>query len=441
MGKYTLNGTLRYEGSNKLGRSRTARWLPTWNVAAAWNIYEEKWYKNISDIMSHLTLKASYSLTADRGPASVSNSLAIISSYNPWRPVSDVKEPGLAIDEGKNSDLTYEKKNEFNIGAEMGFLDNRINLSVDWYKRNNYDLIGAVNTNGLDGKITKYANVASMKSSGVELTLSTTNISTKSFKWNTDFIFSKTHNEVTELNTNTTIMGLISGGGFALQGYPVRGLFSLDFRGLNEEGIPTFINEDRELTTSNINFQERKNYSHLIYEGTTDPTIIGSFGNVFSYKNLKLNLFLTYSFGNVIRMDPVFSNQYSDLDATPKEFKNRWKVPGDEKYTSIPAIADIYQNQADTYLSRAYNAYNYSTERIAKGDFIRLKEVSLSYDLPSVFIKKLKLSSISIKLQATNLLLLYADKKLNGQDPEFFNTGGVAVPMPKQFTFTLRIGI
>ncbi len=234
---------------------------------------------------------------------------------------------------------------------------------------------------------------------------------------------------------------MISGAGFALEGYPVRSLYSMDFKGLNKNGVPTFINEKGELTTSDINFQERINKDHLVYEGPTDPTITGSFGNVFSYKGFKLNAFITYSFGNVVRLDPVFSNKYSDLDAMPKEFKNRWTVTGDENRTSIPVIADRRMNQQDQYLKRAYNAYNYSTERIAKGDFIRMKEISVSYDFPKTWISHLKLNDLSLKLQATNLFLIYSDDKLNGQDPEFFNTGGVAAPVPKQFTLTLRMGI
>ncbi len=70
-----------------------------------------------------------------------------------------------------------------------------------------------------------------------------------------------------------------------------------------------------------------------------------------------------------------------------------------------------------------------------------MKEISLSYDFSKKLISKLHLSNLSLKLQATNLFLIYADKKLNGQDPEFFNTGGVAVPVPKQFTLTLRLGL
>ena len=92
-------------------------------------------------------------------------------------------------------------------------------------------------------------------------------------------------------------------------------------------------------------------------------------------------------------------------------------------------------------MNKVYNAYNYSDVRIAKGDFVRLKEISLSYDLPKAWAKKLSVHDINVKLQATNLMLLYSDSKLNGQDPEFFNTGGVATPLAKQMTLTLRVGI
>lgn len=180
---------MRYEGSNKLGRSRSARWLPTWNVSGAWNMHEESFFESLRPSLSNFTLKASYSLTADRGPANVTNSLAVIMGYNPWRPLSSVNESGLQITDLENSELTYEKKHELNIGAEVGFLENRINLAVDWYKRNNYDLIGLINTMGVGGQVSKLANVASMESHGVEFTLSTRNISTKNFKWTTDFIF------------------------------------------------------------------------------------------------------------------------------------------------------------------------------------------------------------------------------------------------------------
>ncbi len=445
-GKYTLNGTYRYEGTNGLGKARTARWLPTWNVAASWNAHEETFMKNLYPYLTHLSIKASYSLTGDR--PSVSNAEVVIASTNPWRPFADDKESALYIADIANQALTYEKKHELNIGVEAGFFDNRVNVVFDWYKRNNYDLIGPITTQGIGGFTDKLGNVAEMSSNGVELSLTTKNIVTKDFTWTTNFIYSHSHNEVTKLESHARMFDLISGTGFALEGKPVRSLFSIQFDGLNDEGLPTFINEQGNKTISDIYFQERDEdllKDNLVFSGSVDPTDVGSLGNIFTWKNFKLNAYLTYSFGNVIRLDPVFRSSYDDLNSMPKEFKNRWTVPGDEAKTDIPVIASLWQNRvysaSGAYLSYAYNAYNYSTARIAKGDFIRLKELSLSYDFSKKVTSALKLNSLGLKVQATNLFLLYADPKLNGQDPEFYNTGGVAVPLAKQFTFTLKIGL
>ena len=441
-GRYTLNGTYRYEGTNGLGKARTARWLPTWNVSAAWNMHEENWMKSLYPTITHLSLKGSYSLTGDR--PSVTNAEVVIGSTNPWRPFADDKESSLYISDMANQSLTYEKKHELNLGFEAGFFDNRINLTFDWYKRNNYDLIGPVTT--VYG--VRLGNVASMASNGFEISLTTKNIQTKDFSWTTNFIYSHTKNQVTQLESQVRAFDLISGTGFAFEGYPVRSLFSYQFTGLNSEGLPTFISEAGEPTVAGVYFQERDKdllKENLLYSGSVDPTDVGSLGNIFSWKGFRLNAYITYSFGNVIRLDPVFRSSYDDLNSMPREFKNRWTIPGDEEKTNIPVIASYWQNRiysnAGSYLSYAYNAYNYSDARIARGDFVRLKELSLSYDFPKRIVEKMKLGNLGLKVQATNLFLLYADKKLNGQDPEFYNTGGVAVPLAKQFTFTLRIGL
>jgi hypothetical protein len=117
-------------------------------------------------------------------------------------------------------------------------------------------------------------------------------------------------------------------------------------------------------------------------------------------------------------------------------------MPGDEAYTDVPVIASYRQRSISTYQTRyAYAAYNYSTARVADGGFIRMKEISLGYDFPKSMISPIGFNSLGLKLQATNLFLLYADSKLNGQDPEFYNSGGVASPVPKQVTFTISLGL
>ena len=449
-GRYTINGTIRYEGTNKLGKSRTARWLPTWNVSGAWNAHEENWWQpTFGKAWTYASLKGSYSLTADRGPAGVTNSLAVFSSFTPWRPSTSAFESGIQLQDLENSELTYEKKHELNIGLALGFVDNRVNVEFDWYRRNNFDLIGYVQTMGVGGATTKLANDATMKSTGCEFTISTTNIKTKDFKWTTDWIFGWAQNEITKLDSRSQVYQLVNGFG-RTEGRPIGALYSIPFAGLTEEGLPTFF-IDAEHTQvvgpSNydaIYFQEYENVDYLKYEGSIDPTITGSFGNTLSWKGLKLNVFFTYSFGNVLRLDdlcPVYSSDYSDLTASMKEMKNRWMVPGDENITTIPAIPTVRQMREINALNNAYSAYNYSTERVAKGDFIRLKELSLTYDLPKkVFEGQNAVSSFGVKVSATNLWLAYADKKLNGRDPEYYNSGGVSSPVPRQFTLTVKLG-
>ena len=450
MGKYILTGTFRYEGSNKLGKAKKSRWLPTWNVSGAWNVSDENFFRdsrfNQNGIWTYAKLRLSYSLTADAGPSSVSNALPQFYPSKPWRLLPDDAEMDLYLYNIANEELTYEKKHEFDVGVDLGFYYNRINLVFDWYKRNNFDLIGRVYTEGVGGVTSKMANVATMKSHGVEFTISTQNIQAAKpgdFEWSTDFTFSYAKNKITDLVSRSRIIDLVPGTGFALQGYPVRAIFSIPFAGLNEEGLPTFYDENGDVTVGGIYFQQFDNLDFLKYEGPVDPIYTGGLGNNFSWKGFHLNLFLTYSFGNKLRLPADFSYAYGDMTANSREMKNRWVVPGDEAYTNIPAIASTrqYMNWGSSEISVAYSSYNYSTVRIAKGDFIRLKEVSLTYDLPAKALKALRLTNASVKLSTTNLCLLYADKKLNGQDPEFFNSGGVAAPTPKQFTLTLRLGL
>ena len=446
-GRYVLNGTLRYEGSNQMGRTSQSRWLPTWNVSAAWNIFSEPFFMNSRlshKAMPYAKLRLSYSLTAESGPMTLAHAESTYYPARPWRQELDIFEMALNLSGLGNSELTYEKKHEFDLGVDLGFLYNRINLVFDWYVRNNFDLIGLIRTQGVGGSTDKYGNVAEMKSHGVEFTISSRNIEPSrpgGFAWSTDWTFSYADTKITKLQSRSRVIDLVPGTGFALEGYPHRALFSIPFAGLDEHGVPLVYDEDGNITNGYFNFQNYDQLDFLKYEGAVDPIYTGGFGNNFDFKGFHLNVFMTYSFGNKLRIEPTFSAGYSDQTAFSKDFKNRWALPGDEAYTDIPVIASLRQRYANPDIGYAYSAYNYSTARVADGGFIRLKEVSLTYDIPKSLISRIRLSNASVKLAATNICLLYSDKKLNGQDPEFYNSGGVASPTPKQLTLTLRLGM
>lgn len=451
MDRYTINAAFRYEGSNFMYDPHKDKktWQPTWSIGFRYDLGTEPFMRDFSSWLSQLTLHGSRSLSAIPPNYNLSSMNTIYRTQNKWRPTTSAAESEIYIDQIANSELTFEKKYEWSVGAEFGFFNGRIGLNADFYWRDNFDEMALTFTQGAGGVNRKYANVGDMKAHGIELSLHTENIKTKNFRWTTDFLYSTESNEVTRLNTGDRAVDLVTGSGLGVEGYPVRPIFSYKFAGLNEEGLPMVYNEEGNITVGNLNFQETENLTDfLVYEGPKDATWYGSFGNNFSYDfntfgKLDLEVFITYSGGNVVRLDPVFNSSYSDLSSLPREFKNRWMLPGDENVTSIPAIASI--NQRDRYgstaLSTAYNAYNYSTERIAKGDFVRLKEVALTYTMPQQTVQKTGvLTRASLKVAVTNLGLLYADKKLNGQDPEFVNSGGVASPIARQITATLRLG-
>lgn len=434
--KYNFTGTVRYDGSNRLGRSTRARWLPTWSLAGSWNIDGEPFMKGLRWV-DYATLRASYGLTASMGPAT--NSTIVLRNINTNRPFLTEVESVIQLANLENLDLTWEKSYTANLGLDAGLFNNKVNVSLDVYQRKSFDLISLIRTSGIGGEPEKAANYADMDSYGAEILIGGNVIKKRDWGWRTNLTFGYNENKITHAKNKPRIFDMVIAEGGNREGYPVRSLFSIDFKGLDHNtGMPLFIDEEGK--QSGGVFLQDQNIDYLKYEGPVDPTITGGFSNTFNYKNFSLNVFVTYQAGNKIRLYPAFRTSYSDLDAMPKEFNDRWVMPGDERFTKVPSILGAFE-QSRLDGDNPYNNYNYSSERVAKGDFIRLKTVSLSYQLTPALLNKLRMNSLSITAAATNPWLIYADSKLKGQDPEFFNSGGVALPIQKQFTLSLKVGI
>ncbi len=433
---YSFNVTGRYDGSNKLGNSPTARWLPTWNISGAWYLDKENFFKGLLPIINKAAIRATYGLTASLGSAK--NSSLVLRGGSSLRPNLYERESVLNIEAIENKDLTWEQQYETNLGTDLGFFNDKLNLTVDLYHRKGFNLISPVRTSGITGQYIKNANYADMNSKGIEVTLSGSIIKTKNWNWKSNFNFGYNKNKVVKLHNRQNIYDLVTGDGGPQEGFPYRGLYSVEFVGLrHEDGVPEFINEKGERSID-VYLQDYET-KYLKYEGSTDPQLTGGFYNSISYKGFTLGALFTFSAGNKIRLNPIFLPSYTDLNAMPNEFKDRWTLPGDELKTNIPSILDVEAagNISGKY---PYTTYNYSTVRTAKGDFIRLKQVLLSYALPASILRKVSAGNASISLVANNFWLIYSDKKLKGQDPEFFTSGGVALPIPKQYTLSLKVG-
>ena len=443
--KYSINATTRIDGSNKLGESKVARWLPTWNISGKWNIDQEDFFNQDNGILSAVGVRATYGLVASLGSAT--NSAPVFYNRISYRPYEDEKEAITFISGLENSELTWEKLYELNIGADLQ-LFNKIDVTADWYKRDIFDLIGTIRTSGIGGQYNKQANYADMKASGFELTLAGFPIRRESgFTWRTQFNFGINKNEVTKLDVNQNIWTLVRAEGAAVLNHAQRGLFSAKFDGLDPNyGFPTFIGTEG-IKDTYINPQS-EDIDYLTYHGPVDPTFTGGFYNNFRYKNFGLTALFTFSTGNYIRLQPTYEASYNDLTAISKDMVNRWLMPGDEQLTNIPSLLDAHTmsynvlrpNGSAVSAVYPYNMYNYSDQRVAKGDFIRLKQVQLSYTQQQNIASRLRMTTAQVSLVGNNIALLYSDKKLNGADPEFFNNGGVAMPVPRQYTLSLKVG-
>lgn len=433
--RYVANFTFRYDGSNQLGKSIQARYLPTWNVSGAWNIYNESFMSRVPFI-NDARLRTTYGISGNLPPEA--SALLNIQSDVSIRP-TDV-EPFLFIQDLTNTELTWEKLREFNLGLDLSLFE-RIDLSVDYYIRNSYDLIGVIQTSGIGGQGLKVGNFADMEIKGLEFSINSLNYEGNGFSWRSNINMGHSQDKITDLDFGPRFVDAVGQNGAAVLGRPRRSLFSANFAGLNSTGIPTFFDKEGSRVLQ-FDLQDRQDLEETLkFEGSVEPRTSGGFTNTFSYKGLTLSVLLSYKLGYKIRLNDAFFANYTDFDALPGELVDRWAVPGDEDLTNIPVIVERNLAQADGSVGLAYNLYNKSTERVANGDYVRLKTVRLAYQLPSAFIDRIGFSSVNISIEGQNLALLFSDREnLRGQDPEFFSSGGVSLPQPRLMTFSLNVG-
>jgi TonB-linked SusC/RagA family outer membrane protein len=435
--KYSFSVSSRYDGSNSLGRNASARWLPTWTFAGKWNLINEGFMEKAQSVFDAMGVRLSYGLTATMPPATNSSPTFYDDvTFSPGGYVQNV----ISFESLGNMNLTWEKSYMFNVGYDFSLLKNRLDVSFEYWNRRSFDLIADLEDSGIGGQLIKKANYADLFGHGMDITIGIIPIKTTNWQWNMNFTYGYSANEIRNAKNLPQIMDLVSQTGGNINGYPVNSLFSIPFAGLDpSDGMPLFEQPDGSEPRGDA-FLQSTNTKYLKYEGPVDPPYTGGLNNTLRYKQVSLNVFVSYQWGNKVRLHPSFSEQYSDLTALSRDFKKRWIVSGDEQFTNTPAIVDrlhaIEQN-----MSYPYNNYNFSSARVAKGDFLRLKSLSLGYDLPSEWLAKTKtVRTASFRVTGKDLWLIYSDRRLNGQDPEFLNTGGVALPALPQVIVSVTLG-
>jgi len=443
MQRYTLNGSWRSDKSSLFGIEKSAQNKPVYSTGVSWLASEENFMKHFKWI-NRLNLRATYGVTGNAPSPGTAASKDIISTgFSATYPGST----SYAISTFANRSLTWESTRVINLGLDFAILSNRISGAIDLYNKYTTDLIGNMPTNGFTGVSTIVGNLGDMSNRGIELNLTTLNIQGQNFSWRTTLNLAYNKNKITKLNTSlrtTTGNGLITNnayGGF-FEGYAAYAIFAYDYAGLDNMGDPQIKLADGTITKS-INVAK---VSDMKFMGTYQPKWSGGFSNTFAYKQFSITGNIVYNLGHVMRRD--VNTFYTLNRLTPfsgsvnsgninSDFVQRWKQPGDEAFTDIPAWVD---NVSLSTTRRNVNYYIYGNNNVVSASYIKLRDVTFSYQLPQNITQKLKVKAANLRFQISNIMLWKANKF--GIDPEYQSPlFGNRTQLSNQHTFSVGANV
>ena len=418
--RYSITGSVRIDESNLFGTDPKYRHAPLWSVGGSWNITNENFMKDFS-FLNRLVLRATYGINGNiakqTGPY-----IIMKSGYD-----SNNETSYNTIISPPNDQLRWEKTKTVNAGIDISVLNNRLGLSFDYYRKQSSDLLGYVAKDPTLGWESVMVNYGAMRNNGIELSLNSLNIKNRNFEWRSSLIYSHNSNKLTNCTApDQTINSYLSGA--ATENYPLNPMFSYNYAGLSEKGLPLVYNENGDKASG---VQDSK---ALIYGGTSTPKYTGSFTNNFVYRGFELSFMFIFNGGNVMReiISPYIANYQTITANVNRDILNRWKQPGDELKTGVTPGFDF-----DAPYTRV-NLWRYNHNNVVKADYIRLRNISFSYNLPDKYLRTVKLSGLQFHFQVQNAWLWTAnDQKI---DPES-NMGGSSEIKPFNIRPTYIFGI
>lgn len=408
MQRYTLNASIRVDQSNLFGSNPDNQYKPLWSVGGAWKISDETFLREYT-WLNRLTVRATYGFSGNSPKPGQGGSYDILRATSS----SFYETPGFAIETPANDRITWEKTRTWNVGFDANIFSNRLNLSFDYYDKKTTDLISPMLLNPASGWVSTIGNIGDMYNRGVEISLDSRNVTSLDFKWNTTLTFSYNSNKITHLDVATpyTANTMATTSGINMEGYPINSLFSYRYAGLNDKGEPMAYKADGTIVSGVDSRGLSK--EDVVYSGTIIPKISGGLTNQFIYRNLELSFMFVYNFGSKMRKQVEILDYGRPSGNLLKDFDNRWRTPGDENHTDIPAWTASKNSTAN------YNLFYLGDNNILDGAFIKLRDLSLSYNFPAEICKAISLSGLKASAKAGNLFYWAANNE--HIDPEYYS--------------------
>ena len=422
--RYNFTGSARIDQSNLFGTNPKYRFQPLWSVGAKWRIGNEGF---LEEKVEMLDLRASYGMngnTANKyGPFDIARALQPSA-------VNDFSQ-GLGILYYKLNSLRWERTKTLNVGLDTKLFNNKLDISLDFYKKNSFDLLSDVEIDGTLGGSKIPMNTASITNNGYEVTSTYHVINNDNFKWDAFFNYRYNKGTVTEAFLREDLFTLDFAGTVQnLKGFEPNSLMVLEYAGINNKGLGLLKKADGTIIEVNDSpfLHEQFNFKDFISAGTVNPKHVAAFTNNLNYKNFGLSMFFIYQGGHVLLKDSYNGEWISDqVVLVNKDAERAWKNPGDEANSDIPKINS----------TGPVSLLAGSTKNVLPADFIRLRDVVFSYSLPQEDISVLGLREMTFNLRASNLFLWTKNKE--GIDPESHGLGKRYFPTTKTFSLGVNL--
>ena len=435
---FTANVNARIDGSNGFGDQSNDKLLPIWSVSANWNLSEHKWMQ--ASWIDMVRLKASFgyqgNMLSDQTPV-------MIISKEPLDPYFN--ENVSTIERYPNPELKWEKTTSYNLGLELSLFQNKLQFEGSVYWKHTKDAFMTktiASMNGVDGN-SYVVNGGNVDNKGYSVAFTISPINNENVRWTLSTSFSQTFNTLeSDPDADQYELENFLDGTALVKGESIGTFYSYKFLGLNPtDGTPIF--EDYEDNKEVLRgLSKYDTYTRILEpSGQRDPTISGSLNTTVRWKNFRLSGSFAYNLGNKIRLFPMYDASVDDtMDANEiraennvnKVYLNRWRKPGDELHTDIPAIispgSDLYYkyyrhwsdgsdySDIQQFAYSIWNMYDYGNHRVVSGNYLKCSNISITYEFGEKILSRLKMSRLALTLSGANLFTI-CSKELDGQTP------------------------
>ena len=436
MNRYNVTGSVRIDQADLFGVDPKYKNRPLWSAGLGWNISNEDFMRKVQ-VVNLLKLRATYGINGnvDQSGTPLITARRRTDNLFPTLQYTDI----VTL---PNPKLRWEQTATINSGLDYALFDNRLRGSIDVYYKKSTDLLVSTELDPTVGTASRVLNNGELRNKGIEFSIGGDWFKNDQLTLSSQFILGFNKNEIGKVNnTVSTAQNYVgSPGNYLIEGNSINTLYAYRYGGMTN-GYPYFLDENGK---ASLDFDASgnpivssvktvNNFAGLVKMGTLTPTYTGSFSQRIAYKQFEMGALLVFSGGNMMRKDVInlSSNEVSDLDITLR-YKN-------EVTPATPRLLVDYAENMINSASTISTMWRNADVNVIKADYIKLRNVSFSYNLPQQLVRKIHVSSAKLTAQVNNLW--YASAAGDDIDPESYavNSGTRTLQNPKSFVFGFNL--